>query len=129
MPKSLIFSFVILLFLVTETKAQIKNDSIVKIALQDVKKFKLDKAAFNQFKKDKTNIYSDLFKPNKSMVSDSLLLSDSSYVSTFRGAAYNKTFKRRTTGYYFLVGGVVYIAATLAATFVLLFVVLAKASK
>jgi len=129
MLKLLVFSL-IGLFLTADLQAQtLRKDSVVKDAFTDVKRFKLNKQQFKEFRKNKTNSYSDLFKPTKATVSDTANLADSVYVNAFRNAAYNKILKRRTTGHYFLMGGVIYTAATLAATVVLLFVVLAKATK
>lgn len=129
MLKLLVFSL-IGLFLTADLQAQtLRKDSVVKDAFTDVKRFKLNKQQFKEFRKNKTNSYSDLFKPTKATVSDTANLADSVYVNAFRNAAYNKTLKRRTTGHHFLMGGVIYTAATLAATVVLLFVVLAKATK
>ena len=107
----------------------ISRDSLVDSAFADVKKFKLSKQQFKEFKKNKTNSYSDLFKPTEAGVSNPGFLADSVYVNAFRNAAYQKTLKRRTTGHYFLVGGVAYVVVVAVATVVVLLVLLAKATK
>ncbi|CAM3874239.1 hypothetical protein MUGA111182_14555 [Mucilaginibacter galii] len=130
MDKLLISSYILCRLCVFEVNAQpLRKDSVVKTAYNDVKRFKLYKEEFKKFKKNKTNSNSDLFKPTKATVSDTASLADSVYVNAFRNAAYNKTLKRRTTGHYFLVGGAVYVAVVAVASVVVLFVLLAKATK
>lgn len=107
----------------------ISRDSLVNSAFADIKKFKLNKQQFKEFKKNKSNSYSDLFKPTEASVSNIGFLADSVYVNAFRNAAYQKTLKRRTTGHYFLVGGVAYVVVVAVATVVVLLVLLAKATK
>lgn len=105
------------------------KDSLIKAAHTDAGNFRLNRQNFKAFRKNRSNSYSDLFKPTKANVSDTTLLRDSVYVNAFRNAAYRKTLKRRTTGHYFLMGGVIYVAITVVATVVLLFVLLGHATK
>ena len=107
----------------------LSKDSLIKAAYADAENFKLNRQNFKVFRKSRSNSYSDLFKPAKANVSDTTLLRDSVYVNAFRNAAYRKTLKRRTTGHYFLMGGVIYVAITVVATVVLLFVLLGHATK
>jgi hypothetical protein len=103
--------------LIAQPKA---NKTIVLIARSDVKKrFKLTKAEFQQFRKDKRNTTSDLFKPKTHTVSDTTLLADSVYVEAYRNFAYRQA---RTTldsrlvmwiGGSIIAAGVTYIALVL----------------
>lgn len=129
MLKSLLFSLIGLLLTVDLQAQTIGRDSLVNRAFADVKKFKLSKQQFKEFKKNKNNSYSDLFKPTEASVGNIAFLADSIYVNAFRNAAYQKTLKRRTTGHYFLIGGVAYVVVVAVATVVVLFVLLAKATK
>jgi hypothetical protein len=82
----------------------LRVDSIMTIAKEDGRKFRLTPQQKERFKADKKNSGSDLFKPNASNVSDVSLLKDTAYVRTFRMAAYKRN--RRTTWHYVLWGGV-----------------------
>jgi hypothetical protein len=74
----------------------IKHDSIAAvanicdIAKRDSKKQRLTPAEITRFKADDKNSNSDLFKPQKNIVSDTLLVYDSVYVKAFRKVAYQK---------------------------------------
>ena len=87
--------------------AQLTTDkrSLTRKARVDVANFRLNKTDLKEFKKNKRNDSSDYFKPVKSMVSDTTLLTDSIYVKAFRVYAYVKTKSRVNTGMYALVGG------------------------
>ena len=130
MFKLLTISAVFVFLMAFDVQAQIAGkDSLIKTAYADAKRFKLNKANFKHFRKIKINSYSDLFKPTKANVNDTALLFDSVYVNAYRNAAYAKTMKRRTTGHYFLMGGVIYVAVTVVASLVLLFVLIGQATK
>ena len=74
----------------------IREDSIAnavkvkEIARWDSRKQRLNPAETIRFKADEKNKNSDLFKPQKSYVSDTTLLLDSVYVKAFRQAAYER---------------------------------------
>jgi len=89
---------------------------ITTIAKTDGRRLRLSTAQRQKFNADKKNVGSDLLKPRLNTVSDTLLLSDSVYVKAFRMAAYNKELKyrKRTTGHYILVGGIVAASAVAA---------------
>ena len=110
MIKALIASVMLLLLGTAVTGQTLSADSLTQLVNADVKSFKLNKADFKIFRKDRSKKYSDWFKPVKGNVSDTALLADSAYVKAFRNAAYYKTLKRRTTGHYFLVGRLIYAA-------------------
>ncbi len=78
---------------------------LIRQARRDVANFRLNKTNLKQFRMDKKNLNSDLFKPSKSMVSNTILLNDSVYTQAFRTYAYVKTRSRVNTGLYALVGG------------------------
>ncbi|MBD1366624.1 hypothetical protein IDJ77_22625 [Mucilaginibacter sp. ZT4R22] len=78
---------------------------ILKAVKADLKKFKLDKRLWKDFKDRQFGVTSDHFKPVKASVSDSTLLNDSVYVRAYRAGAAKKTSKRHTTGHYFLFAG------------------------
>ena len=108
--------------------AQVLNkDSVVKIAYTDAQKFKMGNEDLKRFRRNKYNANSDLFKPATAAVSDSALLADSAYVTAYRIAAYDRTVKRRTTGHKLLVGGGIYVAATVLAAFITLLVLFGHA--
>jgi hypothetical protein len=129
MAKLLIISLIIVLSFEGLCAQPLRKDSLIKAARADAGNFKLNRKDFKSFRKTRSNSYSDLFKPTKANVSDTTLLTDSVYVNAFRNAAYSKTLKRRTTGHYFLMGGLIYVAITVVATVVLLFVLLGHAAK
>ena len=102
MRKYLSLTIVILLSLLA-LKAQAQNlreDSIKKIAITDAKKFKLDKADLRVFRRNRSNLASDYFKPVRAAVSDTALLKDSVYVKAYREKAWNRTRHRRTVWHY-----------------------------
>lgn len=129
MAKLLIISLIMMLSFEGLFAQSLSKDSLIKAAYADAENFKLNLQNFKAFRKNRSNSYSDLFKPTKANVSDTTLLRDSVYVNAFRNAAYRKTLKRRTTGHYFLMGGVIYVVITVVATVVLLFVLLGHATK
>lgn len=104
MIKALICTF--LLLSTVSLSAQITDkQSLIRKARKDVANFRLNRTDLKIFKKNKRNDSSDYFIPVKSMVSDTTLLSDSTYVKAFRRYAYIKTRSRVNTGIYALVGG------------------------
>jgi hypothetical protein len=129
MYKTLIVSCILMNFYTALYAQSLSKDSLIKAAYADAKGFRLNRQDFKTFRKSRSNSYSDLFKPTKANVGDTTLLADSVYVNAFRNAAYGKTLKRRTTGHYFLMGGVIYVAITVVATVVLLFVLIGQATK
>ena len=82
-----------------------EKEEMILAAKREVKPFKLDNEKLKIFKKNKENFNSDLFKPDSTQVSNIRYLSDSTYVSEFRKAAYIKTTKRRSVGHYALLAG------------------------
>jgi hypothetical protein len=88
----------------------------ITMAKTDGRRLRLTTAERQKFNNDKKNAGSDLFKPALSTVSDTLMLSDSVYAKAFRLAAYKKAFayRKRTTGHYILVGGIVAASAVAA---------------
>jgi hypothetical protein len=85
-------------------------DSVISIAKEDGRKFRLTPQQKERFKADKKNSGSDLFKPNAGNVSDVSLLKDTLYVRTFRMAAYKRN--RHTTWHYVLwYGAAAYLVA------------------
>lgn len=96
------------------------EDSIVIIAKADVKRHKISRADFREFRRDRGNFSADYFKPDSSTTSNRTLLKDSTYVRTFRTAMYKKTRTRRTTGHYFLIGGAIYTGASFIAALVII---------
>ena len=93
---------------------------IINMATTDGRRLRLSTAQRQKFNAEKKNAGSDLFKPALNTVSDTLMLSDSVYTKAFRTAAYKKAFgyRKRTTGHYILVGGIV-AASAVAAFFVI----------
>lgn len=100
-----LISALILLSTVSILAQTTDSRSLIRKARTDVVNFKINKTDLKEFKKNKRNDSSDFFKPVKSMVSDTTLLTDSIYVKAFRGYAYVKTRSRVNTGIYALVGG------------------------
>ena len=130
MFKVLIFSLMLVLQTAMQVDAQVLNkDSVVKVANSDAQRFKLGNEELRRFRKNNYNANSDLFKPAASAISDSTLLNDSAYVTAYRIAAYDRTVKRRTTGHKLLLGGGIYVAATVLATFITLLVLFGHAKK
>jgi len=129
MYKILIVSFILINFSKALYSQPLSKDSLIKTANTDAKRFRLNRQDFKTFRKSRGNSYSDLFKPTKAHVSDTINLADSVYVNAFRNAAYGKTLKRRTTGHYFLMGGILYVVITVVASLVLLFVLIGQATK
>lgn len=79
-------------------------DSLVKIARADAKNFRLDDATWKKYKR--TLPYtSDYFKPHETNLKNTSLLSDSTYVDTYRHAAFESNKHRHTPWHYVLVGG------------------------
>lgn len=108
MIKALLTSLLVLNF-TAATQAQFSHrDSVIKVAVIDVRNFRLDKAAMKRFRDDRRNPNSDLFKPFAANVSDVTLLQDSVYVKAFRQVAWQKTGKRRTAWHYAWVSLAVY---------------------
>jgi tRNA U34 2-thiouridine synthase MnmA/TrmU len=105
--KTLTLIFLFLFISVCNAAAQsTKADSTaVKSAKTDVKRFKLEKQVWKQFKQHGFGYTSDYFKPGKTNVSDTNVLNDSVYVKAFRKYAYQKTLHRHTTGHYILIFG------------------------
>jgi len=79
----------------------------------DGRKLKLSKVEREKFKADKRNYNSDLFKPQARFVSDTTLLRDSSYVKSYRKAAYKSALKTRTAGHYILIYGSITVVAVI----------------
>lgn len=97
--------------------AQVISAEMAKAKAQaDVQKFKLNKADLKIFKENGKNPNSDFFKPTATYTINSSLLSDSTYVKEFRALAYKKTKRRKTAGYYILVGGVAFAVVTAIVT-------------
>ena len=72
--------------------AQTKTDKkTIKIARTDVgRRFTLSKSEIKEFRKNRSNQNSDLFKPKPGAVSDTTLLADSTFVKAYRNFAYIK---------------------------------------
>jgi len=102
---------------------QSHQDSIITIAKADVRKHKLSRAAFKGFRKDRGNFRSDYLKPDSSTTNNFNLLKDSTYVQTYKEWMYKKSRTRRTTGHYFLVGGIIYTVASFIAAFIIILLV------
>lgn len=112
MFKSFLLSLLIVCFSFGNSFSQTINpDSLKKIAVADVKQFKLDDKTLKKFKENRSNSTSDFFKPSKLNTSNSALLSDSVYVKAFRKEAYKKTKKANVTGHHKRVGILGYVAA------------------
>ena len=94
------------LFTATNLSAQTNNPkAAVKQAKRDARRFKLNRIDYRKFKKDRRNANSDYFKPLNTMVRDTALLSDSTYVKAFRNTAYRKTRARKAKNIVRIVGG------------------------
>ena len=104
--KALLFTFLITIaaFL---TKAQtITHDSaMIECAKEDSKRFKLNRSTWQQFKAHHFAYSSDHFKPTALDARDTSMLKDSTYIKTFKMAAYKKTLHRRTAGHHVLIVG------------------------
>ena len=104
-----LFFIIVLLAGVTTATARAQTtppDSLVRIAQEDAKSFRLNDADFKKFRKNRRNSGSDYFKPQAANLSNRALLNDSVYVMAYRQAAYAKTHHRHTAGHYILWGGV-----------------------
>lgn len=96
---------------IAEAGAQSLPDSIAKaVAKRDALTFKLKQKDFKKFMRAREDSLSDMFKPSKQYASDTILLTDSGYNSTFRNAAYQKTLHR----YYANRHGAGYLGAMVA---------------
>lgn len=116
--KSFTFCFLIIGCFSIGLKAQTtQKDSLIKIAKTDVRKlFWLKRPELTTFRRYRYTSSSDFFKPNELNVSNPMLLKDLVYVNAYRINAYNSTKKRRTTGHYFLIGGISFVGAVVALT-------------
>ncbi len=109
MLRLLALTIVLLSFSTLKVQAQnLRDDSVKNIAITDAKKFRLDKADFKMFKRNRRNFNSDYFKPAKADVSDTTLLRDSVYAKAFRQKAWKRTRTRRTVWHYAWVTEAVY---------------------
>jgi hypothetical protein len=121
MPKLLIFSLLVFILGSNSSSAQTSVvDSIKKVAIKDAKKFKLNSAEVKQVKRGSITNKSDLFKPSAANTNQSQLLTDSTYVSAFRNAAYQRVIKSRTSAHYILLGIEITAATLLAVTLIAL---------
>jgi hypothetical protein len=105
--KALLFTFLITIA-AFETNAQtITHDSaMVECAKEDSRRFKLNRSAWQQFKVHHFAYSSDHFKPTTLDARDTSMLTDSTYIKTFKMSAYKKTLhRRRTAGHYMLIAG------------------------
>ena len=112
----------LLFFFLTTTNLSAQTSgpaTAIKQAKRDVLRFRLDKTTYQKFKKDRLNADADYFKPLKSMVRDTTLLSDSNYVKAFRNTAYRKTKSRQLNNSIYIVGGTA-IVVTVGAIIILL---------
>ncbi|HEY0056416.1 MAG TPA: hypothetical protein VGB63_13765 [Pedobacter sp.] len=105
----------------TNLSAQQNTDkTIIKIARTDViRRFKLTEPEFQQFKKDKRNSTSDLFKPKSKRVSDTTLLADSVYSKAYRNYAYIKARGKADSTVIMIVGGTIIIVCVAVAVYLL----------
>jgi hypothetical protein len=89
---------------------------IIEAAKMDGRRLRLSAIQREKFIADKKNSNSDLFKPRIGIVSDATLINDSVYVKAFRATAYKKAYRyrKRTTGHYVLVGGIIAVSAVAA---------------
>ena len=102
-------------FITTYLLAQTSNPKkIVKQARRDVRHFKLNRTDYKKFRKDRRNPNSDFFKPVNSMVRDTTLLKDSTYVKAFRTTAYMKTRSRHANTIICIVGGTLKVGSVSA---------------
>ena len=109
MTKTLFLIALFFCFIATDLSAQTNNPkAVIKQAKGDVRRFRLNRADYRKFMKDRRNVNSDYFKPLKSMVRDTTLLSDSTYIKAFRSTAYRKTRSRQLNTHIYIVGGVVF---------------------
>jgi len=118
MKKICLLLFIAVTAMLNANAQTMNSDSVIRIARADAKNFKLSDADFQRFRKTGRNPNSDYFKPVAA--SNSQLLSDSTYVKTYREMAFKRTRKRHTTGHFILIGGavaVVVIAVIYAATY------------
>jgi len=78
-------------------------------AQHDAKEFALDAALLVRFKTEHFPATSDYFKPTAAYASNPGMLTDSSYVQTFRAEAYNRAYHQREhpTGHGILIGGII----------------------
>lgn len=114
MLKACVISILSVAALSATLQAQTRaRDSVMKVAKADARHFRLDKAHLREFRKNR-NIYADYFKPDKALVSDTLLLQDSVYVQAFRSAAYERTRHRRTAGHYVWLSSTIFLGAVIA---------------
>jgi hypothetical protein len=121
MIKPLALTILCLFITISSLLAQTTHrDSVVRIAQEDAKNFKLSSADKERFKQDKDNYSSDLFKPTDRIASDNKLLQDSVYVKAFRAAAYSKVRNKRTAGHYVLLGVGGYVVISAVAVLVIL---------
>ena len=111
MTKLLFFTALFLcVFTTTNLPAQTSNPKkIVKQARRDVRHFRLNRTDYKKFMKDRRNPNSDFFKPVNSMVRDTTLLRDSTYVKAFRSTAFLKTRSRQANTIICIAGGTVIV--------------------
>jgi len=86
------------------SQSTLKLDSIRKTARRDAKEFRLDDTVWRRYKR-KLPLSSDYFKPGKTNDNNRALVNDSTYVQTYRKAAFKRNKRRRTPWHYALVGG------------------------
>lgn len=107
MTRSVVALIFVLCYSISSTLAQIDSSKFaIRQARYDVRFFKLGKADYKLFLKNKRNSTSDYFKPIKTKSDNSKLLTDSVYVKEFRKRAYNKTRYRRLNNYMVVIGSV-----------------------
>lgn len=121
--KNLLYILLILSCTLQLSAQQSHQDSVITIAKRDVKKHKLSRKAFKGFRSDRGNFRSDYLKPDSSTTNDYSLLKDSTYVQTYKEWMYKKSRTRRTTGHYFLVGGIIYTVASFLAAFAIILII------
>ncbi len=101
----------------------IKTDTTTKVAKRDAKNFRLSDSLWKANRLRNFPETSDYFKPTNADVKNVALLNDSVYVQAFRKYARKQNAHRRTTGHYFVVGGVVTVGvAVLALAAILIFI-------
>jgi hypothetical protein len=119
--KALLLTFLITIVAFGVNAQTITPDSaMVKRAKTDAVGFKLDRSTWHQFKAHNFAYSSDYFKPTALTTRDTFLLKDSSYIKTFKMAAYKKTLHRRTAGHHVLVIGSITLGVVIIVGFILL---------
>lgn len=122
MSRSLLFASLLISAFSGNAFSQTSNpDSIKKIAVADVENFKLKEETIKEIRNQRSESSSDYFKPSKEQVSNALLLNDSTYVKTYRDAAYSKIRNTKAGGRHVGIGTLGYIAGALAVFAVVFF--------